>query len=209
MSKKIIRIFLIILCIGFIITFVWGYNYHNSKDKGSGEFINISKELSSSKSPVNDESNQQQLGDDKQEEQNITTNTVTSDNYANQEEKQETDTTNTTNNNSPEINNNITDNQNIVKEETKNIETPEEPKNTTPIYIGVPSPNDIFYSYHLGKIEYETESQCLDSAINIAFKDTENIKNTECFQVVDDNGTILGYYLHINCLSGDCNNYKN
>ena len=42
----------------------------------------------------------------------------------------------------------------------------------------------------------------------ISFKDTTDIINAWCIDVVDGQGTILGQYLYINCSSGNCDKYK-
>ena len=122
-------------------------------------------------------------------------------------------------------NKSITNNTNqetnvIIKEETtsttsanNNVEVHEEtPKqeinNNVNQYIGVPNPNDFYYSFHHGKIEYHSMDSCLADVPNIAFKDTVDIINSWCIDVVDGQGTILGQYLYINCSSGNCDKYK-
>lgn len=89
------------------------------------------------------------------------------------------------------------------------VETPkQETNNNVNQYIGVPNPNDFYYSFHHGKIEYHSMDSCLADVPNIAFKDTIDIINTWCIDVVDGQGTILGQYLYINCSSGNCDKYK-
>ena len=75
-------------------------------------------------------------------------------------------------------------------------------------YIGVPNPNDFNYSFHKGKIEYSSMDACLSASERISLKDTVDIINSWCMDVVDGQGTVLGEYLYINCLSGNCNKYK-
>lgn len=90
----------------------------------------------------------------------------------------------------------------------------EEPKKE---YIGVPNPNDFYYSFHRGVIDYNVKDYpnqdimkvCLNASIEISFKDTVDIINTNCMDVMDGVGTLLGEYLYINCKSGNCNRYKN
>ena len=108
----------------------------------------------------------------------------------------------------------------IIKEETtsttsanNNVEVHEEaPKqetnNNVNQYIGVPNPNDFYYSFHHGKIEYSNMDSCLADVPRISFKDTVDIINSWCIDVVDGQGTILGQYLYINCSSGNCDKYK-
>ena len=49
---------------------------------------------------------------------------------------------------------------------------------------------------------------CLADVPRISFKDTTDIINAWCIDVVDGQGTILGQYLYINCSSGNCDKYK-
>lgn len=117
-----------------------------------------------------------------------------------------TSTTSTTSNNSNEIkqNNNQQNqsqsNNNQIKEDTA--------KENNNSYIGVPNPNDFNYSFHKGKIEYSSMDACLSASERISLKDTVDIINSWCMDVVDGQGTVLGEYLYINCLSGNCNKYK-
>ena len=153
------------------------------------------------------ESNQEELQIEQKEEKQEIVET--------QKEKEKSTTSNKsiTNNNSQETNV-------IIKEETtsttsannnveKYVETPkQETNNNVNQYIGVPNPNDFYYSFHHGKIEYHSMDSCLADVPNIAFKDTIDIINTWCIDVVDGQGTILGQYLYINCSSGNCDKYK-
>lgn len=89
-------------------------------------------------------------------------------------------------------------------------------RTTTKSYVGIPDPNSFTYSIHQGKIDFkvvgnnqdEVRTKCLTKAKEIAFKDTEDIQNTNCIDVMDSENTILGYYLYIKCRSGNCNKYK-
>ena len=117
-----------------------------------------------------------------------------------------TSTTSTTSNNSNEIkqNNNQQNqsqsNNNQIKEDTS--------KENNNSYIGVPNPNDFNYSFHKGKIEYSSMDACLSASERISLKDTVDIINSWCMNVVDGQGIVLGEYLYINCSSGNCNKYK-
>lgn len=95
-------------------------------------------------------------------------------------------------------NNNVKVYEEIPKKETNNVNK----------YIGIPNPNDFYYSFHHGKIEYSNMDSCLADVPRISFKDTVDIINTWCIDVVDGQGTILGQYLYINCSSGNCDKYK-
>lgn len=103
---------------------------------------------------------------------------------------------------------------NIILNESSNNnvkvyeETPKKETNNVNQYIGIPNPNDFYYSFHHGKIEYSNMDSCLADVPRISFKDTIDIINTWCIDVVDGQGTILGQYLYINCSSGNCDKYK-
>ena len=134
------------------------------------------------------------------------------------EEKKKNDTSTTsnksiTNNVNKETNANTKQETNTTSSASSNVEVHEESRkqeisNNINQYIGVPNPNDFYYSFHHGKIEYSSMDSCLEDVPNIAFKDTTDIINTWCIDVVDGQGTILGQYLYINCSSGNCDKYK-
>lgn len=118
-----------------------------------------------------------------------------------------TSTTSTTSNNSNEIKQN--NNQQNQLQSNNNSQIKQEPvKENNNSYIGVPSPNDFNYSFHKGKIEYSSMEACLSASERISLKDTVDIINSWCMDVVDGQGTVLGEYLYINCSSGNCNKYK-
>ena len=131
------------------------------------------------------------------------------------ENKKSTTSTTSTQNNTKQANNNIqidttssTSNNNVeVHEEVPKQEIKQETNNVNQ-YIGVPNPNDFYYSFHHGKIEYSSMDSCLADVPRISFKDTIDIINAWCIDVVDGQGTILGQYLYINCSSGNCDKYK-
>lgn len=117
-----------------------------------------------------------------------------------------TSTTSTTSNNSNEIKQN---NNQQNQSQSNNNQIKEEPaKENNNYYIGVPNPNDFNYSFHKGKIEYSSMDACLSASERISLKDTVDIINSWCMDVVDGQGTVLGEYLYINCSSGNCNKYK-
>lgn len=99
---------------------------------------------------------------------------------------------------SSSANNNVEVHEEVPKQETNNVNQ----------YIGVANPNDFYYSFHHGKIEYSNMDSCLADVPRISFKDTIDIINAWCIDVVDGQGTILGQYLYINCSSGNCDKYK-
>ena len=115
-------------------------------------------------------------------------------------------TTSTTSNNSNEKNQN---NNQQNQSQPNNNQIKEEPtKENNNSYIGIPNPNDFNYSFHKGKIEYSSMDACLSANERISLKDTVDIINSWCMDVVDGQGTVLGEYLYINCSSGNCNKYK-
>ena len=117
-----------------------------------------------------------------------------------------TSTTSTTSNNSNEKNQN---NNQQNQSQPNNNQIKEEPtKENNNSYIGIPNPNDFNYSFHKGKIEYSSMDACLSASERISLKDTVDIINSWCMDVVDGQGTVLGEYLYINCSSGNCNKYK-
>ena len=117
-----------------------------------------------------------------------------------------TSTTSNTSNNSNEIKQN---NNQQNQSQSNNNQIKEEPaKENNNSYIGVPNPNDFNYSFHKGKIEYSSMDACLSASERISLKDTVDIINSWCMDVVDGQGIVLGEYLYINCSSGNCNKYK-
>ena len=117
-----------------------------------------------------------------------------------------TSTTSNTSNNSNEIKQN---NNQQNQSQSNNNQIKEDPaKENNNSYIGVPNPNDFNYSFHKGKIEYSSMDACLSASERISLKDTVDIINSWCMDVVDGQGIVLGEYLYINCSSGNCNKYK-
>lgn len=112
--------------------------------------------------------------------------------------KQESNNTQSNTTFSASANTNVEVHEEVPKQETNNVNQ----------YIGVANPNDFYYSFHHGKIEYSNMDSCLADVPRISFKDTIDIINAWCIDVVDGQGTILGQYLYINCSSGNCDKYK-
>ena len=132
------------------------------------------------------------------ENKKSTTSTTSTQNYTKQEtDNIQMDTTSSTS----------ATNNNEVHEEIPKQETKQETNNVNQ-YIGVANPNDFYYSFHHGKIEYSSMDSCMADVPKISFKDTIDILNAWCIDVVDSQGTILGQYLYVNCKSGNCDKYK-
>ena len=109
-------------------------------------------------------------------------------------------------NKNPEVS--VSNEQNIViKEEKNQNQQKQENSAKNEQDKSKPDPNNPFFSFHKGKVEYKERQSCLNDYSKIAFIDTEDILNGTCMEVTDYNGNVLGYYLHIKCLSGNCNKY--
>lgn len=152
---------------------------------------------------INDNQNQEELDTNIDIEENVEE-VIENDNTSTTDSQEQPCNENTYQEES-ESTNNVGENQpEIIEEETTPIIVEEES------YIGVPSPNDFFYSIHLGRIDekYKTLSDCYSDAPRIAFKDTTDINNIVCYEVIDDLGTVLGIYMDVKCNSGNCERYK-
>lgn len=152
---------------------------------------------------INDNQNQKELDTNKEIEENVEEVIENDNTYATYSQNQpynentyqeESESTNSVIENYPEI----------IEEEITSDTVEEES------YIGVPSPNDLFYSIHLGRIDkkYKTLNDCYNDSPRIAFKDTTDINNIICYEVIDDLGTVLGIYMDVKCNSGNCERYK-
>ena len=153
---------------------------------------------------VSNEDNTNEIKNDSQVINNKSNIQKISNTTSNSEQKNNTEVVSTPNNQEEhyeENNNQVNDFNN------ENVNNNYQVENNT--YISVPDPNNFFYSIHHGKIEYADLQSCLDESYNILFKDTEDITNTTCIDVVDSQGTILGEYMQIKCHSGNCDKYKN
>ena len=98
----------------------------------------------------------------------------------------------------------------IVNNENKDKVDAETPQTENKKYIGVPNPNDFYYSFHNGKIDdaYTTLEGCYNKSIEVNFLDTVDIINSTCYEVLDENNTVLGIYMQVKCNSGNCEKYK-
>ncbi len=223
--KKILKVVLIILCIGFISAFVRGYRYNFSKDETKENIVKTEDKINSEKSIIDEEIITDLLDKETKENDPVITNTSKT------EDKKETNIKNvpeqkpTTNSSNIETkNNSSSQNQNKIKEEVKetkevkqeNISTSNNTSNTTTSntqknsYIGVPNPNDFYYSFHHGNIDkqYSDLNSCYADSARVGLKDTVDILNITCFEVLDSQGTVLGIYMYVNCQSGNCERYK-
>ena len=203
MKSKIFKISIIAIIVILITTFIFIGKTNSSKNNLSKNFTSNteSKEKVKQKDIPEKTENQKELPKEKNESVDVV--------ESPKEEVKENkvfSTTSTTSNNSNEKNQN---NNQQNQSQSNNNQIKEEPvKENNNSYIGIPNPNDFNYSFHKGKIEYSSMDACLSASERISLKDTVDIINSWCIDVVDGQGTVLGEYLYINCSSGNCNKYK-
>lgn len=203
MKSKIFKISVVAIIVILITTFIFIGKTNSSKNNLSKNFTSNteSKEKVKQKDIQEKTENQKELPKEKSESVDVV--------ESPKEEIKENkvfSTTSTTSNNSNEINQN---NNQQNQSQPNNNQIKEEPtKENNNSYIGIPNPNDFNYSFHKGKIEYSSMDACLSASERISLKDTVDIINSWCMDVVDGQGTVLGEYLYINCSSGNCNKYK-
>lgn len=161
---------------------------------------------------ITNEFNQEELKNSKEEkiveQENKVDNKVNNDVPKKSTTSSSTTSTNTKSNNQ---NNTVieTPKQDPVVPEQKPSVSVEQPKPTTS-YVGVPNPNDFYYSFHKGHIDkgYSTLDGCNSRTAEVSLIDTVDIINTTCFEVLDGQGTVLGIYMYVKCKSGNCDRYK-
>lgn len=203
MKSKIFKISIIAIIVILITTFIFIGKTNSSKNNLSKNFTSNteSKEKVKQKDIQEKTENQKELPKERNESVDVVERP--------KEEVKENkvfSTTSTTSNNSNEKNQN---NNQQNQSQPNNNQIKEEPtKENNNSYIGIPNPNDFNYSFHKGKIEYSSMDACLSASERISLKDTVDIINSWCMDVVDGQGTVLGEYLYINCSSGNCNKYK-
>ena len=203
MKSKIFKISVVAIIVILITTFIFIGKTNSSKNNLSKNFTSNteSKEKVKQKDIQEKTENQKELPKERNESVDVV--------ESPKEEVKENkvfSTTSTTSNNSNEKNQN---NNQQNQSQSNNNQIKEEPtKENNNSYIGIPNPNDFNYSFHKGKIEYSSMDACLSASERISLKDTVDIINSWCMDVVDGQGTVLGEYLYINCSSGNCNKYK-
>ena len=202
MKSKIFKISIIAIIVILITTFIFIGKTNSSKNLSKNFTSNTeSKEKVKQKDIQEKSENQKELPKERNESVDVV--------ESPKEEVKENkvfSTTSTTSNNSNEKNQN---NNQQNQSQPNNNQIKEEPtKENNNSYIGIPNPNDFNYSFHKGKIEYSSMDACLSASERISLKDTVDIINSWCMDVVDGQGIVLGEYLYINCSSGNCNKYK-
>lgn len=208
MKSKVFKISIIAIIVILTTTFI----FINKNNSNKGNLLKDSTNKIESKEKVKQENVQEKTENQKElpKKKNESVDVVESPKEEIKENKvsSKTSTTSTTSNNSNEIKQN-NNQQNQSQSNNNNNQIKEEPvKENNNSYIGVPNPNDFNYSFHKGKIEYSSMYDCLSASERISLKDTVDIINSWCMDVVDGQGTVLGEYLYINCSSGNCNKYK-
>ena len=204
MKSKMFKISIIAIIVILTTTFI----FINKNNSNKGNLLKDSTNKIESKEKVKQENVQEKTENLKElpKKKNESVDVVESPKEEIKENKvsSKTSTTSTTSNNSNEIKQN-NNQQNQSQSNNNNNQIKEEPvKENNNSYIGVPNPNDFNYSFHKGKIEYSSMDDCLSASERISLKDTVDIINSWCMDVVDGQGTVLD----INCSSGNCNKYK-
>lgn len=203
MKKKILIVVVILLLLfGVVIFFLLKNNVNSISKKDNHTEI---EETTIEEEKVEKEE-KDSISTTSADNSNMTSNSSSNSNTKNEE---------TNSNKNYNSNNNSTND--ISKEEEKissdqSITNIQEPQQSDPIpqYIGIPNPNDFYYSFHKGQIDdaYTTLEECYNKAFEVGFLDTVDIINETCYEVLDGQGTVLGIYMSVNCNSGNCDRYK-
>lgn len=211
MKNKVI-IILFVFSVTLLISFIGIKTYNNKKLKQSEISITEKEQEKETNNDdfniINNESDQEELTNSKEE-------TVVD--QENKIDNSNNTKSTTSSSNSTSTNTNKNENKTIVESPKQNQTIPEEktPVNTeqptpTNSYIGVPNPNDFYYSFHKGHIDknYSTLDGCNSRTAEVGLIDTVDIVNTTCFEVLDGQGTVLGIFMYVKCNSGNCEKYK-
>jgi hypothetical protein len=195
MLRKIFKVFLVIVFIGFISAYVRGVHYNSNK-------------LKSDKSVVqeNIETKKQNIIDEE------LISSIINDNESKEEVKENNTSNNKViNNKNEEIKNTIPEqkqesNQNEEKQ-INNISNKNETK-TNDVIEQVPEVDDE-YNNLVNFIDYKADefNKCHTDSIDVALSDTDNIRNTSCKQFAY-NGKLVGYKIQIFYNDGTYKYYK-
>lgn len=215
MRKKVI--FLLVGIVAISLLSVIGIKSFNKEKIKQEEVPKIEEKVNKKENEektdiITNESNQEELKNSKEEkiveQENKVDNKVNNDVPKKSTTSSSTTSTNTKSNNQ---NNTVieTPKQDPVVPEQKPSVSVEQPKPATS-YVGVPNPNDFYYSFHKGHIDkgYSTLDGCNSRTAEVSLIDTVDIINTTCFEVLDGQGTVLGIYMYVKCKSGNCDRYK-
>lgn len=208
MLKKILKTTAIILCIGFISSFVRGYAYQSSSPTKKEKIFDDVTTKSEKQEMIDDDTISELLDTSNNNDTSGSNDNSTSTSVETKVKKNNSNTNNSNSTNNQTNSNNIEVKKEEVQEATNSTTTSDTSTTKSNSYIGVPNPTDFYYSFHHGVIEYSNMEDCLKDTATVSFADTVDILNTWCVDVVDSEGTLLGEYLYINCSSGNCNRYK-
>lgn len=202
-----------VLLIGFKFYNNTNNKLNNKKEETQNDYIVQDKELNikedkGEESIVEEEQNQTDNTPKNIEDNNINSKSSTN-NKSNNTQKNFTpnnDNVNSTTDNNSNVENNSTIPPSPVEETSPKVNEESKPQN----YVGVPDPNSFFYSIHKGRIDknYTTLEACRQKSVDVGFLDTTDILNIICYEVLDGQSNVLGIYMHVNCISGNCERYK-
>lgn len=186
---------------------------NNKKEETQNDYIVQDEELNikedkGEESIVEEEKNPTDNTPKNIEDNNINSKSSTN-NKSNNTQKNFTpnnDNVNSTTDNNSNVENNSTIPPSPVEETSPKVNEESKPQN----YVGVPDPNSFFYSIHKGRIDknYTTLEACRQKSVDVGFLDTTDILNIICYEVLDGQSNVLGIYMHVNCISGNCERYK-
>ena len=186
---------------------------NNKKEETQNDYIVQDEELNikedkGEESIVEEEKNPTDNTPKNIEDNNINSKSSTN-NKSNNTQKNSTpnnDNVNSTTDNNSNVENNSTIPPSPVEETSPKVNEESKPQN----YVNVPDPNSFFYSIHKGRIDknYTTLEACRQKSVDVGFLDTTDILNIICYEVLDGQSNVLGIYMHVNCISGNCERYK-
>ena len=186
---------------------------NNKKEETQNDYIVQDEELNikedkGEESIVEEEKNPTDNTPKNIEDNNINSKSSTN-NKSNNTQKNSTpnnDNVKSTTDNNSNVENNSTIPPSPVEETSPKVNEESKPQN----YVNVPDPNSFFYSIHKGRIDknYTTLEACRQKSVDVGFLDTTDILNIMCYEVLDGQSNVLGIYMHVNCISGNCERYK-
>ena len=215
MRKKVIFLLVGIVAISLLsVIGIKSFNKENIKQEKVPKIEEkVNKEENKEKTDIiTNESNQEELKNSKEEkiveQENKVDNKVSNDAPKKSTTSSSTTSTNTKSNNQNNTINEIPKQDPVVPEEKPPVSVKQ--PNPTTSYVGVPNPNDFYYSFHKGHIDkgYSTLDGCYSRTADVSLIDTVDIINTTCMEVLDGQGTVLGIYMYVKCKSGNCDRYK-
>lgn len=183
MLRKILKVFLVIVFIGFISAYVRGIHYNSNKLKSDKSVAQENIET---------------------EKQNIIDEELISSIINDNESKEEVKENNTSNN--KVINNKNEEIKNTIPEQKQ--ESNQNETKTNDIIEQVPEMDDE-YNNLVNFVDYKADefNKCHTDSIDVALSDTDNIRNTSCKQFAY-NGKLVGYKIQVFYNDGTYKYYK-